>query len=67
MTAYLTLKDSAKRVGRSTRTIEQWVADTELKVWWFHGKRYFEVGQLLEVYRAKLIANPNRPTSDDDE
>lgn len=59
-TSYLTIADAARRTRRTTRTIETWIADGDVKVIWFHGKRYLEVSALLEVLRAKLKNNPNR-------
>ena len=61
-TVTLSISEAAARVKRSTRTIEQWIADEDLQVIEIRNmqgkviRRYVEEGQLLTVLRTKLTA-----------
>lgn len=58
-TVTLTITEAAARVKRSTRTIEQWIADGDLEVAEIRNmqgnviRRYVDEGQLLTVLHSK--------------
>jgi predicted site-specific integrase-resolvase len=68
---HLSVRAAAKRVKRSTRTIERWIADGLLDVIVVRNaqgkvlRRYLVKTDLLTVYRAMLKANPNRPKDEE--
>lgn len=55
---YLTVKGAAKRIEKSTRTIESYIA-SGLVVHYLPGdrRRYVKEADLLVMFRAKLIAS----------
>jgi len=58
----LTVAQAAKRVKRSRRTIERWMADKTdpLPVQWWSNIRMVNIDDLLRVYRARLMqAHPH--------
>jgi excisionase family DNA binding protein len=59
---YLTVREAAARVERTRRTIETWLRDEGLRVYYPKGKRLRLVreDQLLRVLRRKLRENPAR-------
>ena len=63
---HLSVKAAAKRVKRSVRTIERWIADEGLEVIVVKNakgvvlRRYVTLEHLQAVYRAKIEANPTR-------
>ena len=62
MTLYLTVKNAAARVKRTTRTIESWINDgpeeSRLPVIRVGRKRYIDEQKLLAMHKAKREANP---------
>lgn len=54
----LTVKDAAKRVEKTTRTIENWIRDGLVVRYKGGGdrRRYVDEVELLEMFRAKLVA-----------
>lgn len=54
----LTVKDAAKRVEKTTRTIENYIADGLTVVYKGDGdrRRYVKESELLAMFRAKLVA-----------
>jgi hypothetical protein len=66
VTVHLSVKEAAKRVKRSVRTVERWIADEDLEVTVIKTpsgvvvRRYVKLDHLLAVYRAKIVANPTR-------
>lgn len=65
---HLTITEGAARVKRSRRTLERWIADGDLNVTEVRNqtgtvvRRYVTEKDLLACLRAKLVANPNRPS-----
>jgi transposase len=62
---HYTVTQAAKRVKRSRRTIETWIAQGMKVTHIQHGKtitRYIDEAELLRTYRNKLRNNPARPT-----
>jgi len=63
---HLSVKAAAKRVKRSVRTIERWIADEDLEVTVIRARngtvirRFVMLDHLLAVYREKLVTNPTR-------
>jgi transposase len=62
MSLYLTVKNAAMRVNRTTRTIESWINDgpeeSRLPVIRIGRKRYVDETKLLAMHKAKREANP---------
>lgn len=54
---YLTVAQAAKRVKRSRRTIERWIAEDALPVEWWSNRRMVKTADLLTVFRSKLQAH----------
>jgi hypothetical protein len=70
---HLSVKAAAKRVKRSVRTIERWIADEGLTVTVVRNaegrvlRRYVTLADLQAVYRAKLKADPTRAVQPHDD
>ena len=66
MNSTLSIVAAAKRVKRSTRTIERWIASGDLPVHEIRNhrgtivRRYVAESDLLSALRKHLAANPNR-------
>jgi transposase len=55
----LTVKEAAKRVKRSVRTIERWITDG-LQVIWLSNVRYISEEKLLAELRERNLNDPSK-------